>query len=264
MKTERMPVLFTGHGSPMNAIEDNAYTAQWEQLGRTLPRPRAILSISAHWYTRGTLITDAPEPRMIYDMYGFPKALYQVQYPAPGHPALAHEIQTLLTAPVTINNDWGCDHGTWSVLCRMFPEADIPVLQLSVDGTKPAAYHYQIGQELASLREDGVLILGSGNVVHNLSMVDWSNEGGFDWAQEFDDQIHQSITDGNHENVIHWENAGSAAKAAVPTPDHYLPLLYVLGASSAADEVRSYNRSCVLGSLSMTGYLLGQNLPEQV
>lgn len=255
MNEKRMPALFVGHGSPMNAIEDNEYTAQWEALGKVLPRPRAILSVSAHWYTRGTRITDAEQPRILYDMYGFPKALYQVQYPAPGHPDLAHQIKDLLSAPVLIDNEWGCDHGTWSVLCRIFPEADIPVLQLSIDGTMPGEFHYQMGQELSALREDGVMILGSGNVVHNLSRIDWSSDHGYDWAQEFDDFVHQRVEERTPAGLIHWEEAGASAKAAVPTPDHYLPLLYVLGASREDDQLQVFNRSCLMGSLSMTSYL---------
>ena len=255
MKQKRMPALFVGHGSPMNAIEENSYTEQWERLGSSLPRPEAILSVSAHWYTRGTRITDAPEPRIIYDMYGFPKALYQVQYPAPGQPELAHRIKELLSVPVLIDNEWGCDHGTWSVLCRVYPKADIPVLQLSIDGTMPGEFHYQIGQELAALREEGIMILGSGNVVHNLSRIDWSREDGFDWAQEFDDHVHQCIQDRNHQDLIQWKKHGKSAEAAVPAPDHYLPLLYVLGASSEEDQIQVFNRSCLMGSLSMTSYL---------
>jgi 4,5-DOPA dioxygenase extradiol len=253
----RMPVLFVGHGSPMNAIENNTYTEKWQQLGQQLPRPQAILMISAHWYTRGTRITDAKAPQMVYDMYGFPKKLYRVQYPAPGLPELANRVRSLLApAPVQVDNSWGLDHGAWSVLCHMFPQADIPVVQLSVDLSAPADSHFQTGRMLAPLRDEGILIIGSGNVVHNLSRVAPNLDGGFPWAEEFDAYICESIEQKRYRDAVDYHKAGEAAKAAVPYPDHFFPLLYVLGAASQLDRLTVFNRSCQMGSLSMTGYLL--------
>ncbi|MEA5016574.1 MAG: 4,5-DOPA dioxygenase extradiol [Candidatus Limiplasma sp.] len=254
----RMPVLFVGHGSPMNAIENNRYTAQWEALGTRLPRPEAILSVSAHWFTRGTKIADTDAPETIYDMYGFPKALYQIQYNAPGAPRLAREAERLIRRSVAVDNTWGLDHGTWSVLRRIYPQADIPVFQLSVDRSAPAEVHYQIGRELRSLRDQGVLLLGSGNIVHNLALVDWTLNGGYAWAEDFDGYIRQRILEGRHEDVAHFERAGASAALAVPLMDHFAPLLYVLGAAGEDDPVSFFNNGYVLGSLSMTCCLLGE------
>jgi len=251
----RMPVLFIGHGSPMNAVEDNQYTKAWQQIAAQIPRPESILCVSAHWYTHGSRITDDDYPRMIYDMYGFPDDLYQVQYQAPGAPELAQDTKSLIQRDVKIDNSWGYDHGTWSVLCKMYPSADIPVFQLSVDRSAGAQEHFQIGQELQSLRERGVLILGSGNVVHNLSRVSWSMEGGHPWADEFDGYIKESILAKDYQKVIHYETAGKAAELSFPTPDHFYPLLYVLGASVQEDKVTVFNNSCMGGALSMTCYL---------
>lgn len=252
---ERMPALFVGHGSPINAIEDNRFSRGWEEVGRRLPRPRAILSVSAHWYTRGTLVTDVPRPRMVYDMYGFPQALYDVTYPAPGDPALAHEVVRLLGDRVGIDNSWGIDHGTWSVLRRMFPAADVPVVQLSVDGLAAPAEHLEIGRRLAALRDEGVMVFGSGNVVHNLAMVDWDSDDGTDWGKRFDGAVRSAVEDRDFDAVLDWRRLGDEAELAVPTPDHFLPLLYVLGASSDDDELVVFNASCTLGSMSMTSYL---------
>lgn len=254
---KRMPVLFVGHGSPMNAIETNEFTRQWEALGTKLPRPKAILAVSAHWYTPGTKTTDSPAPKTIYDMYGFPEELYRVVYGAPGEPQLARQTQALITKKVEIDNTWGIDHGTWSVLCRIYPQADIPVFQLSVDKNATAEEHYQIGRELKALREQGVLIFGTGNVVHNLSRVNWNTDGGYPWAEEFDGYVKKSILERSHDNVIHYERAGTAASLSVPMPDHYAPLLYVLGACDEEDGISVFNDACVLGSLSMTSYLFG-------
>ncbi|MDF2484812.1 MAG: ligB2 [Herbinix sp.] len=251
----KMPVLFVGHGSPMNAVEDNEFTRNWANLGTELPRPKAILSVSAHWYTAGTRICDALHPTQIYDMYGFPKELYELKYPVKGSPELAHTTKGLLTREVQIDNSWGIDHGSWSVLCRMFPEADIPVYQLSIDKSAAAATHYRIGQELSSLREQGVLILGSGNVVHNLSRVNWELEGGYPWAEEFDAYIKNAILGQHYDDVVQYERAGKSSEIAFYTPEHYYPLLYAIGATDADDKVSVYNDSCVLGSLSMTSYL---------
>lgn len=253
---KRMPVLFVGHGSPMNAIEDNPFTAEWEALGTKLPRPEAILSVSAHWFTPGTRVTDVPAPKMVYDMYGFPDELYQIVYPAPGSSHFAHVSRDLIARRVEIDNTWGIDHGTWSVLHRMFPQADIPVYQLSVDRLATPEEHYQIGRELTALREQGVLIFGSGNVVHNLARVNWDMSGGYAWAEEFDDYIKSNILARNDRDVIDYKKAGGAS-LAFTTLDHFAPLLYTLGASGEEDGVTVFNDACVLGSLSMTGYLFG-------
>ena len=251
----RMPVLFIGHGSPMNAIEDNEFSRAWTALGKTLEKPKAILSISAHWFTRGTKVNDSPTPAMIYDMYGFPDELYALKYPTPGSPELAYRTRDLVGDFVTIDNNWGIDHGTWSVLHRVFPGADIPVVQLSVNATLTPAEHYEIGKKLRSLRDEGVLIFGSGNVVHNLARVDWRMNDGQPWAQEFDQYIHRAVTSGRHQDVIDFANDGEPAQLSVPSIDHFAPLLYVLGASDANDQVRVINADCTLGSMSMTSYL---------
>lgn len=251
----KMPVLFIGHGSPMNAIEDNEFTRSWHSLGDRLPRPKAILSVSAHWYTEGTRICDDLNPNQIYDMYGFPRELYELKYAVSGSPELAHSTIGLLSREVTVDNSWGIDHGTWSVLCHMFPKADIPVFQLSIDKKSDAQSHYRLGQELRELREQGILILGSGNVVHNLAKINWELEGGYPFAEEFDKYIKESILEGDHQKVIHYEKAGKASELAFFTPEHFYPLLYILGASGEDASVEVYNDACILGSLSMTGYL---------
>lgn len=250
-----LPVLFVGHGSPLNAIENNVFTATWRRLGEEMERPKAILSISAHWYTRGTKTSDAKAPRLIYDMYGFDEKLYHVRYDAPGAPELVPQIQSLVPGNVQIDNQWGIDHGTWSVMVHMFPKADIPIIQLSVDLNAPPDVHYQIGRSLQPLRNQGVLILGSGNVVHNLHRISWDVKDGYPWAKEFDAYIKEAILSGRHEDVIQFRRAGPSAEEAFYTPDHYYPLLYALGASAETDGVTVYNEACVMGSLSMTGYL---------
>ncbi|MGI6239248.1 MAG: 4,5-DOPA dioxygenase extradiol [Christensenellales bacterium] len=249
----KMPTLFIGHGSPMNAIEDNAYAKSWMALGRDLPRPEAILCVSAHWFTGGTRTSDAESPETIYDMYGFPKELYEVVYAAPGSPKFAHATRDLLGG-IPIDNSWGLDHGTWSVLRRMYPDADIPVFQLSVDARASTQAHFDMGRKLAPLRDQGVMILGSGNIVHNLRRVDWNVAGGFPWAEAFDDYIKQSILSGDYARVVDYQQAGESAPLAVPTLDHYAPLLYTLGAAREDDAVRVFNDSCSLGSISMTCY----------
>ncbi len=250
-----MPILFVGHGSPMNAIEDNEYSRGWAKIANRIPRPKAILSISAHWYTQGSRISDTPHPKTIYDMYGFPDELYQVKYLVSGSPELAHATQELIKRPVIVDNDWGCDHGTWSVLCKMYPQADIPVVQLSVDRDAGPAEHFQIGQEISSLREQGVLIFASGNVVHNLAKIDWRMDGGHPWAVEFDHYIKGKVAARQYDDVINYEQAGQSAKLAFFTPEHFYPLLYILGASREDDKLMVSNDSCTLGSLSMTSYL---------
>ncbi len=251
---KRMPVLFAGHGSPMNAIEDNAFTREWRRIGGILPRPQAILAVSAHWYGEGTRTSDVVQPRMVYDMYGFPRPLYEVKYPVPGSPELAKRVKALLPGTVT-DNGWGIDHGTWSVLVHLFPEADVPVVQLSVDARKSPQAHLELGRALAPLRDEGVLILGSGNVVHNLHLIGWNVPGGFPWADAFDRYIRGCIEAGDYASVADYRGAGESAEKAFFTPDHYFPLLYALGAADAADGLTVFNDARVYGSISMTGYL---------
>jgi 4,5-DOPA dioxygenase extradiol len=254
-RKERMPILFIGHGSPMNAIEENEYTNNWIQIAKEIPTPKAILAISAHWYTDGTKVTDAVSPNVIYDMYGFPEELYKVNYQPKGSYEFAHRTKELISKEVTVDNSWGYDHGAWSVLCRMYPKADIPVYQLSVDQKASAEEHYRIGQEISRLREEGVLILASGNVVHNLFKINWEMDGGYPWADEFDHYIIKKVTSREYQDVIHYKRAGKAAELAFYTPEHFYPLLYILGASSEEDELTIVNDSCLMGSLSMTCYL---------
>lgn len=253
---DRMPVIFIGHGSPMNAIEDNEYTKSWRELGTTLPRPKAILAISAHWFTSGTRISDAKAPETIYDMYGFPKELYEIKYSAPGSPELAHKVIELLSGvSVKIDDTWGLDHGSWSVLHAMYPAADIPVVQLSIDRNATPQEHFILGQKLQSLRDEGVLIFGSGNVVHNLSLVSFGTNGGFPWAYDFDEYIKNSVMRHDFDSVQNYKKAGAAALKAFPTPEHFNPLLYVLGSSDNEDSFNVINEECVFGSLSMTCYI---------
>lgn len=250
-----MPALFIGHGSPMNAIEDNSFVREWQALGERLPQPEAILSISAHWYTEGTKIMDEESPKTIYDMYGFPDKLYKIVYAAKGSPVLAHKTTSLINRPVETDNSWGYDHGTWSVLHRIYPKADIPLIQLSVDRNASMKEHYEIGQQLMKLREEGVLIFGSGNVTHNLSRINWQMQGGYDWAEEFDGYIVNNIEHENYDNVINYKKAGKSADYAVPISDHYAPLLYVVGSLKGGEKISVFNDECILGSLSMTSYL---------
>ncbi len=252
---DKMPALFVGHGSPMNAIEENAYTRTWERIAGDFPKPKAILAVSAHWYTHGSRIMDESQPQMVYDMYGFPHELYQVRYNAPGAPVLSRKTRDLISRDVAVDNSWGFDHGAWSVLCKMYPQADIPLYQLSVDAYAPPEEHFRMGQEIGILRNEGVLILGSGNIVHNLLRLDWNREEGFDWADEFDLYVKNSILSRQFQNVAEYKAAGNSARAAVPTPDHFYPLLYVLGAARPDDKVYVFNESRIMGSVSMTGYL---------
>lgn len=239
----------------MNAIEENQFSAQWKQLGARLPRPQAILSVSAHWFTPGTKIADSPAPKMIYDMYGFPDELYRITYNAPGSPHTARLAKELIGDGVQIDNSWGLDHGTWSVLRWIYPDADIPVFQLSVDRHASAKAHFEIGRKLRTLREQGVLIFASGNVVHNLARVNWDMDGGYSWAEEFDDYIKRNILSRNAGSVIGFEQSGPSSSFAFTSLDHFAPLLYALGASDKKDSVTVLNDSCVLGALSMTSYL---------
>lgn len=236
----RMPAIFLGHGNPMNAIEQNAYTNAWRDIGSRIPRPSGIVAVSAHWYLPATLVLAMERPRTIHDFGGFPRPLYEVTFPAPGDPALATRIRELL-APVEVGLDdrWGFDHGTWSVLRHVFPKADIPVVQISIDETQPAEFHYQIGQRLRPLRDEGVLIMGSGNLVHNLHAYAWGRHPvePFEWAVRFEKQAKTLLQRGDHQPLVAYESLGADAMLSAPTPDHYLPLLYVMGASEKNDAV---------------------------
>jgi 4,5-DOPA dioxygenase extradiol len=252
----KMPVLFVGHGSPMNAIEDNEYSRTWRAIAERMPKPEVILSISAHWYTHGTKIMNEANPKTIYDMYGFPRELYEITYNTPGSPVIARVSKELISRETQYDNSWGIDHGTWSVLVHMYPDRDVPVFQISIDADAPPEAHYAISKELSTLRKQGVLIFGSGNIVHNLRLVDWHKANkGFDWAYEFDDYIYENILNKKHENILRYNDFGHSARLAVPTPDHFYPLLYTLGASDKDDKISVYNKSCELGSLTMTSYL---------
>ena len=258
----KMPVLFIGHGSPMNGIEDNLFSKTWVKLGTEIPKPKAVLVVSAHWLTNGTHITAMEAPKTIHDFGGFPQALFDVQYPAPGSPELALETSKLITSTsVGLDHDWGLDHGTWTVVRHMYPNADTPVLQLSIDYNKPPQYHYDLAKELASLRKKGILIIGSGNMVHNLRMVAWDKlnepEYGFDWANEMNLLFKQKITDNDFKSLINYQSLGTAAKLAIPTPDHYYPLLYTLGLQNGKDEISFFNDKAVGGSLTMTSVKIG-------
>lgn len=255
--SDKMPVLFMGHGSPMNAIEDNEFSRRWRQMGKELPVPKAVLCISAHWLTRGTYVTAMQKPKTIHDFGGFPQALFDVQYAAPGSPEFAAETKKLISkTDVGMDHDWGLDHGAWSVIRQMYPEADIPVFQLSIDYYKPARYHYELAGELAGLREKGVLILGSGNMVHNLGMVAFDKLDepgyGFDWAIEMNEVFKKKIAEGDHQALIGYESLNKAARLAIPTPDHYYPLLYILGLQGKKEEPVFFNDKAVGGAVTMT------------
>jgi 4,5-DOPA dioxygenase extradiol len=250
-----MPVLFIGHGSPMNAIEDNAFSRAWERLGKELPRPEAILSVSAHWESYGTKVTAVRMPRTIHDFSGFPKQLYEQSYPAPGSPDLARDVARLV-GDARLDTEWGLDHGTWVVLRRLFPKADVPVVQLSLDKEKAPRSHYEVAARLAPLRERGVLVMGSGNVVHNLGLAS-EYEDAYDWAIEFDETVKWHILEGDHERLIGYESLGEAARLSVPTNEHYLPLLYALGLRGKGEPVRFLNERFALASISMRSLVIG-------
>jgi len=257
-----MPVLFIGHGSPMNGIEHNAFSLEWARRAQHMPAPTAVLVISAHWLTRGTHITAMEHPRTIHDFGGFPQELFAVQYPAPGMPALAEETRSLIgSTQVGLDHDWGLDHGAWTVVRHMFPDANIPVLQLSIDYGKPAAYHYELAKELAALRRKGVLIIGSGNMVHNLRLIAWDKLEepgfGFDWAIEMHELFKQKISAGDHRALIEYEKLSKSALLAVPTPDHYYPLMYALGLQQPQETPEFFNDQLVAGSLNMTSVQFG-------
>ncbi len=255
--TEKMPVLFLGHGSPMNAIEENQFVTGFRNVAKTLPKPNAILCVSAHWFTKGTKVTAMEMPQTIHDFGGFPQELFNVQYPAKGSPELAqitHEL--LLPTPVELDHEWGLDHGAWTVIKHLYPNADIPVIQLSIDYTKPAQYHFELAQKLQALRNKGILIIGSGNIVHNLRLVDFANfdrdNYGYDWAIEARETVNNYLMDGNYKPLIEYDKQSKALQMAVPSPDHYLPLIYTLGLQQKGESISLFNDKLVAGSLSMT------------
>ncbi len=252
-----MPTVFVGHGSPMNAIEDNAWRRSWQALGQRLPRPRAILCISSHWETQGIYVGSVERPDTLHDFHGFPRALFDVRYPAPGSPELAHRIAELIPQPrLHFDSHRGLDHGAWGVLQPMYPEADIPVVQMSLSILQPGAWHYDIAKQLAPLRDEGVLVLGSGNLVHNLRLWRPKQAEPYDWAQRFDDDIADRIAEGHHDGMLGYETLGADALLAVPTPEHYLPLLYVLALQREGEPVEFFNES-VSSSISMRSVLIG-------
>jgi 4,5-DOPA dioxygenase extradiol len=253
----KMPALFVGHGSPMNAIEDNEFSRAWTEVGKTLPRPDAILCISAHWETGGTFVTEMEQPKTIHDFGGFPSALYAMRYPAPGSPELARLTQAIVhKTKVRLDQTWGLDHGTWSVLCRMFPDADVPVIQLSLDQTQAPEFHYALGKELRVLRNRGVLIVGSGNIVHNLRVAVFQDKA-YDWAVEFDEIARKLIVSGDHDPLVAYQNLGQAARLSIPTNEHYLPLLYILALQDKPEPIRFFAERVTLGSISMRSLLIG-------
>lgn len=261
-KTERMPVLFLGHGSPMNAIEENQFVRGFREISKKIPTPNAILCISAHWFTKGTFVTSGEIQKTIHDFYGFPPELFAVQYPAKGNPELAKETVELLSPnPVIETDSWGLDHGAWSVIRHLYPEANIPVIQMSIDYTKSAQYHFELAEKLSKLRDKGILIIGSGNIIHNLRLIDWRNintvGAGWDWAIEARAKTNEWIMDGNYQNLINFEKQGTALQNAVPTPDHYLPLIYTLGLKKKTEEISLFNDELIGGSLSMTSVRIG-------
>ena len=262
-KTEQMPVLFIGHGSPMNAIEENEFVQGWRGVAQTIPKPNAILCISAHWETRGTSVTFMERPETIHDFGGFPRELFKVQYPAPGSPELAQEVRSIIKKTDTgLDEKWGFDHGCWSVLLRMFPAADIPVIQMSLDYSRPAQYHYDLAEELSTLRKKGILIIGSGNLVHNLRLINWENMNepgfGYAWAIEANDKMKKFILSNDHQSLINYREQGKAFNLAIPTPEHFLPLLYILALKGGNEKVEIFNDKPVMGSLTMTSLKISQ------
>ena len=263
--TEKMPVLFLGHGSPMNAIEENEFVAGFRNIAKTIPKPNAILCVSAHWETRGTFVTSMQNPPTIHDFGGFPKALFDVQYPAPGSPELAKETKSIVTkTEVGLDEKWGLDHGAWSVIKHMYPNADVPVIQMSLDYYQTPQYHYELAKGLASLRKKGVLIIGSGNMVHNLRMVAWdkldAGEYGYDWALEVSEKMKKYIINGDHKPLINYRNHGKPFELAIPTPEHYLPLLYTMALKEENEAVSLFNDKAIAGSLTMTSVKIGGDL----
>jgi len=254
----KMPALFLGHGSPMNVIENNLFTKSWEILGKSLPRPKSILSISAHWETRGTYVTAMESPPTLHDFGNFPQALFDFQYPAKGEPNLAKKIQSLVKkTAVGLDTQWGLDHGTWALLAKLYPDADIPVVQMSLDRTLTPLEHYEIGKELRPLRNEGVLILGSGNLVHNLNHLNYSqSEKSADWAIEFDEAIKELLLQGDHQSILEFETLGEIAKLSVPTPEHFLPLIYIIALQEKNEKIIFPVEGMTLGSISMRSVLI--------
>lgn len=258
---DTLPAIFFGHGNPMNALLDNSYTRAWRRVGAGTPRPKAILSISAHWFVPGTSLTISTAPRTIHDFGGFPPELYQVQYPVPGDPNLARRVQRMLAPlPAQLDNSWGLDHGTWSVLRHVYPGADIPIVQLSIDESQPAPFHFAIGRKLAPLRDDGILIVGSGNLVHNLHSYAWGRHmpDPYDWAVRFEEEARQMMLAGEYQPLIDYEKLGRDALLSIPTPDHYLPLLYVLGAGQPGEGIVFPVEGIDGGSISMLTVQVGE------
>ena len=260
--TEKMPLLFLGHGSPMNAIEENEFVVGFREIAKTLPRPNAILCVSAHWETRGTFVTAMEKPPTIHDFGGFPEALYQVEYPAPGSPALANETKAMVhKTEIGLDQKWGLDHGAWSVIKHLYPQADVPVIEMSLDHYQTPQYHYELAKELGSLREKGVLILGSGNMVHNLRMVAWDQLDkpgfGYDWAIEASEKMKTHMRSGDFQQLIDFRSQGKAFDLAIPTPEHYLPLLYVLALKEENENLSLFNDKAIAGSLTMTSVKIG-------
>lgn len=257
--TDKMPVLFLGHGSPMNAIQDTEFSRGWRTIGQSLPRPNAIICISAHWETKGTYVTAMEKPKTIHDFGGFPQELFDVQYPAPGSPAIAQQTkETITSTEVGLDQQWGLDHGTWSVVKHLYPKADVPVIQLSLDYTKGPQYHFELAKELASLRKKGILIIGSGNIVHNLGIIDWQNQDrGFDWAIEANTTMKSLITKGDYAPLINYTTMGKAFQLSIPTPEHYLPMLYTLGLKDDKDALTIFNDKTIMGSIAMTSLMIG-------
>jgi 4,5-DOPA dioxygenase extradiol len=260
--TPKMPALFLGHGSPMNAIEENEFVDGFREVAKSIPQPRAVLCVSAHWETKGTMVTAMEYPKTIHDFGGFPRELYEVQYPAPGSPALAMETKSLVKkTTLGLDDKWGLDHGAWSVIKHLYPKADVPVIQMSLDYSKDPQYHYDLAKELALFRDKGVLIVGSGNMVHNLRLLAWDklNTAGyaFDWAQEANEKMKASILSNNHHDLIHFRSLGKAFDLAIPTAEHYLPLLYAMALKGENENVHLFNDKAIAGSLSMTSVRIG-------
>ena len=261
-RTPRMPVLFVGHGNPMNAIGENEFVQTWRDLGRSLPKPKAILCISAHWETRGTYVTAMPKPPTIHDFGGFPRELFDVQYPAPGSPELARDTKSIISkTEVGLDEKWGLDHGAWSVIKHLYPLADVPVIEMSLDYNQSPRYHYELAGELEPLRDKGVLIIGSGNIVHNLGMVAWDKAGkpefGYDWAIQANDTFKTLILNHQHKELINYSSLGPEVQRAIPSPEHYLPLIYTLALQGENETVEFFNDKAVMGSLTMTSVKIG-------
>jgi 4,5-DOPA dioxygenase extradiol len=255
----KMPALFIGHGSPMNAIEENEFTKTLLRLGAELPKPKAVLVISAHWLTRGTFVNASPKPKMIFDMYGFPDELYRVEYPAPGSPEFANEVRNIIkNVDVQTDYEWGFDHGNWSILKWLFPNADVPVFQMSIDYHKPMKYHYELAQELKSLRQNGVLIIGSGNLTHNLRIVHFENKNNQpdNWAFEFDSKMKSFLDEKNHNSIIEYDKLGAASRLAVPEPSHFIPLIYSIGLQDDEEKISYFYDKFEYGTLSMRSFVI--------